>query len=77
MHSGHDPFPSARQLPEYGGSGLIAIALVGLFIFTQGRANEWGVITAASLVGALPIVIFFFITQRQLVSGLAAGAVKG
>ncbi len=51
--------------------------MVGLFNFTQGRANEWGVICAASLVGALPIVIFFFITQRQLVSGLAAGAVKG
>lgn len=51
--------------------------MVGLFLFSNGRANEWGVMSAASLVGALPIVIFFFITQKQLVSGLASGAVKG
>lgn len=51
--------------------------MVGLYLFNNGRASEWGVISAASLVGALPIVIFFFISQRQLVSGLSSGAVKG
>lgn len=51
--------------------------MVGLFLFNNGRSQEWGIITAASLVGALPVVIFFFVSQRQLVSGLASGAVKG
>ncbi|HEY5894604.1 MAG TPA: sugar ABC transporter permease [Chthoniobacterales bacterium] len=51
--------------------------MVGLFLFNSGRAQEWGVITAASLVGALPAVILFFVTQRLLVSGLSSGAVKG
>ncbi|MGA7730645.1 MAG: sugar ABC transporter permease [Chloroflexia bacterium] len=51
--------------------------MVGLFLFNNGRAQEWGIITAASLVGALPVVIFFFLTQRNLVSGLSSGGVKG
>ena len=51
--------------------------MVGLFLFASDRSQEWGVITAAALVGALPVVIFFFLTQRQIVSGLSSGAVKG
>ena len=51
--------------------------MVGLFLFNNGRSQEWGVITAAALVGALPVVIFFFLTQRNLVSGLSSGGVKG
>lgn len=51
--------------------------MVGLFLFASDRSQEWGVITAAALVGALPVVIFFFLTQKQIVSGLSSGAVKG
>jgi arabinogalactan oligomer / maltooligosaccharide transport system permease protein len=51
--------------------------MLGLFLFRQGYSQEWGVITAASLVGALPIVFLFFLSQRYLVSGLSQGAVKG
>ncbi|HYP18806.1 MAG TPA: sugar ABC transporter permease [Chloroflexia bacterium] len=51
--------------------------MVGLFLFASDRSQEWGIITAAALVGALPVVIFFFLTQRQIVSGLSSGAVKG
>ena len=32
---------------------------------------------AASVLFSLPVVIFFMIIQRRLVSGIAAGAVKG
>jgi ABC-type maltose transport system permease subunit len=51
--------------------------MVGLFLFANDRSQEWGVITAAALVGAIPVVIFFFLTQKQIVSGLSSGAVKG
>jgi arabinogalactan oligomer/maltooligosaccharide transport system permease protein len=51
--------------------------MVGLFLFANERSQQWGVITAAALVGALPVVVFFFLTQKQIVSGLSSGAVKG
>ena len=51
--------------------------MVGLFLFASDRSQEWGVITAAALVGAFPVVVFFFLTQKQIVSGLSSGAVKG
>lgn len=44
--------------------------------FTQNTAN-WGAVMAASTVIAVPVVIFFVLVQRNLASGLTAGAVKG
>jgi N,N'-diacetylchitobiose transport system permease protein len=32
---------------------------------------------AASVLFSLPVVVFFMIIQRNLVSGMSAGAVKG
>lgn len=51
---------------------------VGMTLFIRGQyTREWGVFAAAALMGALPIVLIFLILQRQLISGLARGAVKG
>jgi multiple sugar transport system permease protein len=42
-----------------------------------GRINvDWGAMSAAGVVGALPIVIFSIFVQRHLVRGLTMGAVK-
>jgi multiple sugar transport system permease protein len=42
-----------------------------------GRINvDWGAMSAAGIVGALPIVIFALLVQRHLVRGLTMGAVK-
>ncbi|MFC0430202.1 carbohydrate ABC transporter permease [Kutzneria buriramensis] len=38
---------------------------------------DWGGAMAASSVFTLPVLIFFLIVQRNLVSGVTAGAVKG
>jgi multiple sugar transport system permease protein len=38
---------------------------------------QWADMMAASLLVSLPLVIGFIIFQRQIVSGLTAGAVKG
>jgi multiple sugar transport system permease protein len=42
-----------------------------------GRINvDWGAMSAAGVVGALPIVIFSIFVQKHLVRGLTMGAVK-
>jgi multiple sugar transport system permease protein len=42
-----------------------------------GRINvDWGAMSAAGVIGALPIVIFSLFVQRHLVRGLTMGAVK-
>ena len=56
--------PSAETMPV-GAATLI------------GRINvDWGAMSAAGVVGALPIVIFSLFVQRHLVRGLTMGAVK-
>ena len=39
--------------------------------------DRWPDMMAASVVVSLPIVVLFTVFQKQLVSGLTAGAVKG
>ena len=42
-----------------------------------GRINvDWGAMSAAGVIGALPIVVFSFFVQKHLVRGLTMGAVK-
>ncbi|WP_435770911.1 carbohydrate ABC transporter permease [Nocardioides sp. SYSU DS0651] len=51
---------------------------VWLAAFTDSRRGEdWGGIMAASTLITIPVVIFFLLVQRRMVSGLTAGAVKG
>jgi ABC-type glycerol-3-phosphate transport system permease component len=46
--------------------------------FFFGRSgNDWGPIMAASTLLTLPVIAFFLLVQRRMVSGLVAGAVKG
>ena len=39
--------------------------------------SSWNIISAGSVVAALPPVIMFFIMQKQFIQGLTFGAVKG
>ncbi|HRW34737.1 MAG TPA: ABC transporter permease subunit [Thermotogota bacterium] len=51
---------------------------VGLQSFSYGPYQmEWGLFTAAALIGAIPMVILSLSLQRYLVSGLTSGSVKG
>ncbi len=52
-------------------------ALGMTFFIRDQYTKEWGAFAAAALLGAIPIVVLFMITQRYLVSGLTRGAVKG
>lgn len=59
------------------GMDQYTIAL-GMRSFVSGQfATSWTLLTAASVVGSIPILIIFMCLQRFLVSGLTKGAVKG
>lgn len=52
--------------------------MVGLQIFTAGQFDQkWGVFAAGALLGALPIMVIYYVLQDQIVGGLTQGAVKG
>ncbi len=50
---------------------------IGLQKFFGENTAEWGPIMAASTLLTLPVIVFFLLIQRHMVSGLSAGAVKG
>jgi arabinogalactan oligomer/maltooligosaccharide transport system permease protein len=39
--------------------------------------TQWGVFAAGAVLVSVPVMILFYVAQRQLVSGLTAGGVKG
>jgi ABC-type glycerol-3-phosphate transport system permease component len=39
--------------------------------------THYGVLMAGTLLSILPVGVLFFVLQRDFVSGLASGAVKG
>ena len=50
---------------------------VGINIFNGYNMIEWQYLFAASLFAISPVVILFMLIEKNLVSGLAAGGVKG
>ncbi|GLZ32772.1 sugar ABC transporter permease [Lentzea sp. NBRC 105346] len=49
---------------------------LALQVFVKPDQNDWGAIMAGSTLMTIPVLVFFVLVQRNLVSGLA-GAVKG
>ncbi len=52
-------------------------APVGIFALQDGYRNPWGLFAASALIISVPVTILFLYLQRNLVSGLASGGVKG
>jgi len=50
---------------------------VGLIGLARGDTFPWGVMMAAALMGSIPPVLIYIVSQKWVVSGLSAGAVKG
>ncbi|GAA3705218.1 carbohydrate ABC transporter permease [Nonomuraea antimicrobica] len=50
---------------------------VALQYFFGQKGVDWGAIMAGATLMTLPVVVFFLLVQRRMVSGLVAGAVKG
>lgn len=58
--------------------GAMQTLPVGLVIlYESSETIELGPIMAGAVLSALPVMIFFFLIQRVMVHGMAAGAVKG
>lgn len=50
---------------------------VGMATFIDPFNQPWGLLTAGSVLITIPVMVFFFLAQRYLISGLATGGVKG
>ena len=49
----------------------------GIMLFKGSHQTDWGSLTAASVLAAVPVALGFVYVQRFLITGLTAGAVKG
>jgi multiple sugar transport system permease protein len=50
---------------------------VGLGQLIVGDVQPWGELMAASLLTALPVIVFYMLGQKFMIAGLTAGSVKG
>jgi len=50
---------------------------VALQYLITGDVYLWGPIMAGAVVSSLPVMVLYFLAQRWMVQGIAAGAVKG
>ena len=51
---------------------------IGLqFLRSQEGYTNWGAIMAGAVMVAAPMLLVFFVGQRRIIGGIAAGAVKG
>jgi len=52
----------------------ISVKLAGMIV---GDQYVWGMIMAGAILASVPVIGLYFLAQRFVVAGLAAGAVKG
>ncbi len=50
--------------------------MLGLSFFRSSFQVNWAYLMAASLVIALPVILLFFVAQREFIEGIAVGGVK-
>jgi multiple sugar transport system permease protein len=50
---------------------------VGLASFTGEAGTRWELLMAASTISILPLVILYFLAQRQFIEGIAQTGIKG
>lgn len=50
---------------------------LGLFNFQGTYSNQWGLLAAATVIVAAPLIVAYVFIQRYLVAGVLGGAVKG
>jgi ABC-type glycerol-3-phosphate transport system permease component len=50
---------------------------VGLQLFMQQYATDWGSLTAAATLAMMPVLVFLMFVQKYMIHGAVAGSVKG
>ena len=48
-----------------------------VFVSSQQRQAEWGMMMAASTMMVLPVILLFFFAQKQVVQGITLTGIKG
>lgn len=59
------------------GSSQLFTLEVGLQTLQQQNVADFGLVMAGATTSAIPMIVLFFIFQKQIVAGLTFGAVKG
>ena len=57
--------------------GQFKTITVGIYTAIGPYSSDWGSVFAFVLVGSIPIIVAYIIAQKQFISGLTAGALKG
>ena len=60
-----------------GGHTEVFTLPVGLGQLIVADVQPWGELMAASLLTALPVIVFYMLGQKFMIAGLTAGSVKG
>ncbi|MBA7642603.1 Trehalose transport system permease protein SugB [subsurface metagenome] len=55
---------------------MLRTATVGIALYPGEYAFPWELITTATLLAILPLLVLTFVFQRRIISGLTAGAIK-
>ena len=50
---------------------------LGIMMFQGEYMTQWNLVLAFSTLTILPAIVLFLVTQRHIISGLTAGAIKG
>ncbi len=50
---------------------------LGIYQFVGRWSTQWEMLTVAAFLALIPVLVLFFLIEKQLVAGLASGAVKG
>ena len=57
--------------------GQFKTITVGIYTAMGPYSSNWGSVFAFVLVGSIPIIVAYLLAQKQFISGLTAGAIKG
>ena len=60
-----------------GQNGPVKTLPVAVQAFVGSYVKQWNLILAAALLAIVPMVILFLLAQKQIMSGIIEGAVKG
>jgi len=75
FQSAFNELPLAQVVLPDAGNTTLAVGLNGLV--SNPLVQQWGLMAAGGVMAAVPLFLLFLFTQKSLVTGLTAGAVKG
>jgi arabinogalactan oligomer/maltooligosaccharide transport system permease protein len=75
FQASYNELPIAQVVLPDTQNTTLAVGLNGLV--SNPLVQQWGLVAAGGVMAAIPLFVLFLLTQRQLVTGLTSGAVKG